>query len=240
MGPHDALTLASCQGEVIGIFTSSGVRSDVKLEYFTGRNSQAKLKRVCRYLAGRPRFVHQYNWGDGSDAEQTLELFVDTDFAGCKETRRSTSGGVCLLNGSNIRQWSKTQTTIALSSGEAELHGINAGITQALGLQSIAKDLGFTYNIRVHSDATAALGMCRRRGLGKVRHLDVADLWAQAKVRTGVVQLVKVLGADNPADIMTKYTDRPILEKMLLKMNMHCLPGRAACAPQAAGCKTSQ
>jgi len=204
------------------------------------RNSQAKLKRVCRYLAGKPRLIHQYNWGDGSDAEQTLEVFVDTDFAGCKETRRSTSGGVCLLNGSNIRQWSKTQTTIALSSGEAELHGINAGITQALGLQSIARDLGFTYNIRVHSDATAALGMCRRRGLGKVRHLDVADLWAQAKVRTGVVQLVKVLGADNPADIMTKYTDRPILEKMLLKMNMHTLPGRAACAPQAAGCKTSQ
>jgi hypothetical protein len=188
------------------------------------RHSQAKLKRVCRYLAGKPRLIHQYNWGDGSDAEQTLEVFVDTDFAGCKETRRSTSGGVCLLNGSNIRQWSKTQTTIALSSGEAELHGINAGITQALGLQSIAKDLGFTYNIGVHSDATAALGMCRRRSLGKVRHLDVADLWAQAKVRTGVVQLVKVLGANNPADIMTKYSGRPILEKMLLKMNMHTIP----------------
>ena len=125
---------------------------------------------------------------------------------------------------------------LALSSGEAELHGINAGITQALGLQSIAKDLGFQYKIRVHSDATAALGMCRRRGLGKVRHLDVADLWAQAKVRTGVVELVKVLGADNPADSMTKYTDRPILEKMILKMNMHTLPVRATCAPQAAGC----
>ena len=71
------------------------------------------------------------------------------------------------------------------------MHGINA------------KDLGFQYKIRVHSDATAALGLCRRRSLGKVRHLDVADRWAQAKVRTGVVELVKVLGADNPAYIMT-------------------------------------
>ena len=35
MGPQDAVTLASCQGEVIGIFTSSGVDSDVKLEYLT-------------------------------------------------------------------------------------------------------------------------------------------------------------------------------------------------------------
>ena len=107
-------------------------------------------------------------------------------------------------------------------------------------MQSIAKDLEIQYKIRVHSDATAALGMCRRRGLGKVRHLDVADLWAQAKVRTGVVELVKVLNADNPADTMTKYTDKAIIERMLLNMNMHTLPGRAACAPQAAGCKESQ
>ena len=126
------------------------------------QNSQQKLERVCRYLAGKPRPVHQYNWGTGADGDQTLEVFVDTDFAGCKETRRSTSAGVCLLNGSNIREWSKTQTTFALSSGEAELNGINSGITQGLGLQSIAKDLGFEYKVRVHSDATAALGICCR------------------------------------------------------------------------------
>ena len=77
--------------------------------------------------------VHLYRWGQGNDDEDYLEVFVDTDFAGCKETRRSTSGGVCLLNGANVKQWSKTQTTLALSSGEAELHGINAGICQGLG-----------------------------------------------------------------------------------------------------------
>ena len=112
-------------------------------------------------MAGKPRLVHQYNWGRGVDGDQTLEVFVDTDFAGCKETRRSTSGGDCLLNGSNIRQWSKTQTTIALSYGEAELHGINSGITQGLRLQSIARDLRIEYKVRVNSDATAALGICR-------------------------------------------------------------------------------
>ena len=200
------------------------------------RHSQDRLKRVCRYLAGKPRLVHNYNWGNKDIDDGFLEVYVDTDFAGCKETRRSTSGGVILLNGSNVRQWSKTQTTLALSSGEAELHGINAGITQGLGLQSLARDLGIELKVRVHSDATAALGMCRRRGLGKVRHLDVADLWAQQKVREGAIELVKVLGADNPADIMTKYVDRQLLERMLLKINMTTLTGRAACAPAAAGC----
>jgi len=199
------------------------------------RHSHERLKRVCRYLVGKPRLIHKYDWGSGA-ADDYLEVYCDTDFAGCKETRRSTSGGVCLFGGSNIKQWSKTQTTIALSSGEAELHGINSGITQGLGLQSIAKDLGFDVKVRVHSDATAALGICRRRGLGKIRHLDVADLWAQDKVRSGAIELCKILGAENPADIMTKYIEKPLLEKMLLKMNMHVMEGRAACAPAKAGC----
>ena len=196
------------------------------------RNSQRRLKHLCRYLVGKPRMVHLYRWGQGNDDEDYLEVFVDTDFAGCKETRRSTSGGVCLLNGANVKQWSKTQTTLALSSGEAELHGINAGICQGLGMQSIARDLGITLKIRIHSDATAALGMCRRRGLGKVRHLDVADLWAQEKVRSGTVALCKFLGSENPADVLTKHVDQKTLTKMLSKMGMYALPGRASCAPE--------
>ena len=163
-----------------------------------------------------------------------LEIYVGTDFAGCKETRRSTAGGACLINGSLVKAWSKTQTTIALSSGEAELGGISSGIAQGLGMQSVARDLGFDFKVRVHSDATAAIGICRRRGMGKIRHLDVSDLWCQEKIRTGAATLVKVLGSENMADIMTKYVDRPILSKMLDKLNLSELDGRAECAPAVA------
>ena len=179
--------------------------------------------------------MYLYNFGSGVSPTDCFDIYVDTDFAGCKESRRSTSGGIVTLNGSNVKHWSKTQSTIALSSGEAELHGIAAGIAQGLGMQSIAKDLGFTIGVRIHSDATAALGICRRRGLGKIRHLDVTDLWCQEKVRAGAVSLHKVLGAENPADIMTKYTDRAILEKMLGLVNMKAMSGRAACAPANMG-----
>ena len=102
-------------------------------------------------------------------------------------------------------------------------------------MQSLARDLGWPIGANIHSDATAALGICRRRGLGKIRHLDVTDLWCQEKVRSGAVSLHKVLGTENPADIMTKYTDRTILEKMLGIVNMQTLPGRAACAPATVG-----
>ena len=141
-----------------------------------------------------------------------------------------------MYNGCNVKHWSKTQTTIALSSGEAELHGIAAGIAQGLGLQSIARDLGLEVGVRVHTDATAAMGICRRRGLGKIRHLDVTDLWCQEQVRTGKVSLHKVLGTQNPADIMTKHTDRATLEKMLGLMNLRTMSGRAEGALVAAGC----
>ena len=195
------------------------------------RNSYLRLKRTVRYLVGVPRLVHVYKWGQGISESDCYDIYVDTDFAGCKETRRSTSGGVVLLDGRLVKQWSKTQSTLALSSGEAELHGIAAGIAQGLGMKSIANDLGFQIGVRVHTDATAALGICRRRGLGKIRHLDVTDLWCQEQVRLGKVSLHKVLGSENPADIMTKYTDSATLKKMLGIMNLRPMEGRAACAP---------
>jgi hypothetical protein len=200
------------------------------------RNSYNKLKRLGRFLVGKPRLVHDYKWGTGVEGSDCYDIYVDTDFAGCKETRRSTSGGVCLLNGSLVKQWSKTQTTLALSSGEAELHGIAAGIAQGIGMKSLARDLGFSIGVRLHSDATAALGICRRRGLGKIRHLDVTDLWCQEKARSGEVSLHKVLGTENPADVMTKYVDAKTLNKMVGLMNMRYLEGRSEIAPLAAGC----
>ena len=121
------------------------------------------------------------------------------------------------------------------NSGEAELSGIGSAIAEALGFQSLSRDLGWQYKIRVHSDATAAIGIARRRGLGKVRHLDVSDLWIQEKVRAKAVELVKIAGAENPADILTKYVDRGILTKALTFMGLERREGRAKSAPKAMG-----
>ena len=99
-------------------------------------------------------------------------------------------------------------------------------------MKSLIRDLGFTVKVRVHSDACAAIGMARRRGLGRVRHLDVEDLWIQSKVRDGHIDLVKVLGAENPADILTKYVSADLLSKMLDKLNLRFMEGRSPIAPQ--------
>ena len=140
-----------------------------------------------------------------------------------------------MIGSHNVKHWSKTQTTVSLSSGEAELHGICAGVAQGLGLQQVLKDLGFDYKLRVFSDATAAIGIARRRGMGKIRHLDCSDLWVQEKIRNKQIALHKVLGTENPADAFTKYVNAETLKMAMSKIGMQRLDGRPACAPDTLG-----
>ena len=114
---------------------------------------------------------------------ERITLFTDTDFAGCVTTRRSTSAGVAMRGTHCIRTYSRTQSTVCLSSAEAELGGIVTAASASLGLQAVARDLGLDWGLQLRADASAAIGICRRRGLGRVRHLHVADLWVQAIAR---------------------------------------------------------
>ena len=195
--------------------------------------SLTKLKRLGRYYVGKPRLVLKFDFA--AKPAEFVEVYCDTDFAGCTTTRRSTSGGCALVNGALVKHWSRTQPTIALSSGEAELSGIGSGMAQALGVQAIAADMGWELKPRVYSDATAAIGISKRRGLGKVRHLHTCDLWVQEQTRTQRVLLEKVLGTENPADIFTKYLDQHVMTKALDKMNCDFREGRAAAAPDTMG-----
>ena len=131
-----------------------------------------------------------------------------------------------------IKHWSTTQTVIALSSGEAEPSGITKGASHALGFQSLARDMGLELSLQIFSEARAAIGICRRRGLGNIRHLHVCDLWVQEHLQRGEFALSKVDGRDNPADALTKYIDRPILHKHLPNMSLQLASGRADSVPK--------
>ena len=71
-----------------------------------------------------------------------------------------------------MKHWSSTQTSISLSSGEAEFAGVIRGAGQGLGYQALLKDVGIELPLRVWTDSSAAIGICSRQGLGKLRHLD--------------------------------------------------------------------
>jgi hypothetical protein len=188
----------------------------------------AALRRVARYLLDEPRLVYAFAW----QHHGSLRVYVDTDFAGCLRTRKSTSGGCAMLGSHLVKHWSTTQKVVTLSSGEAELAGIVKGSAEALGLQSLAKDLGLEVHVRVYADSSAAIGICKRSGIGRVRHLAVGQLWVQEKVRSGEITLCKVLGTENPADLLTKHVPRDTADQLLGRIFLSRETGRAESAPQ--------
>ena len=139
-----------------------------------------------------------------------------------------------MLGAHCIKHWSATQKSVTLSSGEAELVGVVKATGEALGLQSLAADLGGSLQVRVHADSSAAIGICNRTGVGRVRHLAVGQLWVQSKVRDKSIELYKVHGLSNPADLFTKHLAKEALDKCLGFINATYEQGRAILAPQVA------
>ena len=138
-----------------------------------------------------------------------------------------------MLGSHAIKHWSSTQASVALSSGEAEFAGVIRGAGQGLGYKALLQDLGVGARLRVWTDSSAAIGICNRQGLGKLRHLATHTLWIQQAVRNGRVDLRKVLGEENPADLLTKHSlSRQRLEKLVALHGCKYLGGRAASAPQ--------
>ena len=131
-----------------------------------------------------------------------------------------------------LKAYAKTQANIALSSGEAEYYSMVKVASEGLGLRAMTADYGDPLPPWMYVDATAAMGVAQRVGLGKLRHLDTQTLWLQQAVRQKRVGLSKVLGTSNPADLMTKYTDAATLERMIGIMGLQRRGGRAKVAPQ--------
>ena len=130
-----------------------------------------------------------------------------------------------------LKTWSSTQATVALSSAEAELYALTKGASQGLGMMTLLADFGLTVSVTVHTDASAAIGIIRRAGIGKLRHLNVRYLWVQDQVKSERLGLKKVAGADNPADIATKHLNADIMRKHLESLGVRVGGGRARSAP---------
>ena len=67
----------------------------------------------------------------------------------------------------------------------------------------------------MNTDSSAATSITARTGAGRVRHIEVRELWVQDRVAKGELKIVKVKGEDNVADGLTKHVDK---QKMQHKM----------------------
>ena len=80
-------------------------------------------------------------------------------------------------------------------------------------------------------DASAALGIIHRKGLGRTRHIDTGLLWIQQTAAEKRLSYGKVLGTDNPADLMTKHLTAAVIARHCSKMSAVFPSGRAETAP---------
>ena len=181
----------------------------------------AKLKHLVKYLSGTKTFVQQLRPNVKLSTQHKgidINCFVDSDWAGDPDSRKSTSGVSLFVLGVNITSHSRTQQSVALSSGEAELYAIGSGVADSLFVRSLVMEsrLFSKANICVFTDSTAGKSMAGRFGTSrKTKHVGLRYLYVQELVQSGLIRLRKVLGTLNPADILTKYVSKDTLYRHL-------------------------
>ena len=192
---------------------------------------EVRLKRALRYLRGHPIMDIVYGWQLSEDAQQ-VKLWTDSDWATCKLTRKSCSGGVLMLGWHLVEFWCRLQERVAPSSGVAELYSANRGLKHLAGLinhlsEIINGDYGVGHRVH-HVDATAARGILLRKGVGDLKHLEIRDLFGQELVRRLGVQVLHVPRDVNPADLLTSATAHAPMIRFLRLMGVDPLESEAA------------
>jgi len=181
---------------------------------------ERKIKRAVRYLQGDHGNVYVYKW---QDQPKVMTGYADSDWAGCTKTRRSTSGGLVMHGGHLMAHWSRTQTGVALSSGEAELNAALKAACELIGARVMCEELGFQYDLKIYGDSSAARGTLARQGSGKIKHLETKQLWLQERIQQEELDYIKIPRAINLADAFTHHWTGPDSNEHFRKMNVKTL-----------------
>ncbi|CAK0790038.1 unnamed protein product [Prorocentrum cordatum] len=185
------------------MFVSKTIMQDVSRP---NNQMNARLIRLARYLEGHQVLVWCYEL---QDLPSTLRADGDADWAApTAVARKSTSGGTVRFGSHTWECYSTSQATQALSSGESEFYALGSFAARGLQMKFVLDEVGIEVRLVVASDSAAARGMAQRRGVGKVRHLELRYLWMQERIRLQMFELVKEDARKMVADILTKYVDK--------------------------------
>ena len=120
---------------------------------------------------------------------------------------------------------------IANASGDSELYGVIRASTEALGVSTLLEDFGVAdIKVSVGMDAIAAIGIVQRRGLNKLRHVELDVLWIQEQQAQRLLPLRKVPRPRHPSDMMTKNVDQAHIDMYLDILKLRFYIGRASIA----------
>nr|GEU79991.1 retrovirus-related Pol polyprotein from transposon TNT 1-94 [Tanacetum cinerariifolium] len=167
-----------------------------------------EVKRIFCYLRGTVNMGLWYT----KDSDFELTGFLDVDYAGCKDTFKSTSGGAQYL-GENLVSWSsKKQDCTTLSTTEAEYVSLSACCAQVLWMRTQLMDYGFHFKkIPIYCDSKSAIAIsCDPVQHSRTKHITFRYHFIKEHVEKGTIELYFVKTNYQLADIFTKAlpTDR--------------------------------
>jgi len=178
-----------------------------------------RLKKFARFLAGTRDVYLELIPDKEADPVQGV---VDADWADQRADRRSTSGGAVLYWGCAILTWARRQAVYAQSSAESELYALGTGAVEVLGFSQLLREWGEPAVPVMCSDSSSALAVVRKRGPGRMKHVELRCLAIQQWREEKKLVLRKVVTTENASDLLTK----PMTYEQLVKFgHMLCLRG---------------
>ena len=176
------------------------------------------VKRIFRYLAGTPNRGLWYGVHGSGDG------YTDADW-GASDDRKSIGGYTFLLNGAAICWNSKKQSTVALSSTEAEYMALTQAVKESLWLQAILQDLGATNhqaemkNIYIDDQGSIAL-VKNPQFHACTKHIDIQYHFVREHVEKESIRLTYCATGEMTADIFTKPLPQPSFTKHTLSLGL--------------------
>nr|GFA88691.1 retrovirus-related Pol polyprotein from transposon TNT 1-94 [Tanacetum cinerariifolium] len=180
------------------------------------------VKRIFRYLKDT---IHMGLWYP-KDTGFELTAFLDSDHAGCLDSRKSTSGGIQFLGGDKLVSWSsKKKDCTSMSSAEAEYVSLSACCAQVLWMRNQLTDYGFYFDkIPMYCDSKAAIAISYNPVQhSRTKHIDVRYHFIKEKVEKGIVELFFVGTKYQLADLFTKALPVERFQYLVRRLDMRCL-----------------
>lgn len=171
-------------------------------------------KRVLRYLKGTKALGLELG---GPKSSLNLEGWIDADYGGDLEKRRSTTGYAMSFCGGIVSWSSRLQKTIATSTTEAEYMALTEGAKEVAWLRAMARDLGVRLDgpVQLWGDNQSALKLAENPGFyRRTKHIDIQWHFIRQEVAEGRVRLDYIATANQRADILTKGLARPAHERL--------------------------
>lgn len=166
---------------------------------------------VLRYLNGTKSLGIHYEKGDsqfnGTQSWVFPELFVDSDWGGDPNSRRSTTGYLFKLNGGAISWRSKLQSTVSLSSTEAEYRATTEAAQEAIWLRGILNFINVNHPTPtiLCCDSQGAIDLSKKPVQhGRTKHIEVQCHWIREQVEKGIITLRHIPTEHMTADLLTK------------------------------------